>query len=170
MNTGHPGGHYRTVVRTVRQVLFRYLLFGLIWWAMSEGELHHPGAAGLIVALAATVSLFMVPPGAWRIRVSALPRFLPYFLRQSVLGGIDVAGRALNPGLPLSPGLVEYRLSLHRPTSRVFFVWVVSLLPGTASVSLVGDIVQVHFLDSGQPQMERLLVIEGHVKGLFGTD
>jgi multicomponent Na+:H+ antiporter subunit E len=152
----------------VRAVLFRLLLFGLLWWAMSEGALHHLVPAGLVVAAAATTSLLLVPPGTWSVRLSVLPRFLPYFLLQSVLGGIDVAGRALNPRLPLSPEVVDYRLTLNRQAARIFFVWVVSLLPGTAGISLDGDIARIHVLDARQPQRERLRILEGRIRELFG--
>ncbi|MBE0509552.1 MAG: Na+/H+ antiporter subunit E [Chromatiales bacterium] len=39
-------------------------------------------------------------------------RFIPFFLLQSLLGGIDVARRAFHPRTPLSPTLIRYPLSL----------------------------------------------------------
>jgi multicomponent Na+:H+ antiporter subunit E len=154
---------------TFRNVLFRFLLFSLLWWAMSEGQLHHLLPSALIVSATTATSLLLVPSGTWRFRLAALPRFMLYFFHQSLLGGIDVAGRALHPRLPLRPDLVEYRLELERQVSRVFFVWVVSLLPGTAGVSLEGDVVRIHVLDTGQPQRERLRVLERKIEDLFGS-
>jgi multicomponent Na+:H+ antiporter subunit E len=150
-----------------RGLVPRLLVFGAIWWAMTEGGLHHPGTALLIVAASALSSLALVPPGTWPIRPSALPRFIPYFLHQSLLGGLDVAIRALKPRMDLSTRIVEYPLELEGEPARVFFAWVVSLLPGTASVELDDRGARIHVLDDRQPHAERLGVLERHVGRLF---
>ena len=60
-----------------------------------------------------------------------LARFVLRFLRQSVVAGIDVAWRALDPRLPLRPGFVVYQPRLPPGPARNAFCTMTSLLPGT---------------------------------------
>jgi multicomponent Na+:H+ antiporter subunit E len=94
-------------------------------------------------------------------------RFLVYFARYSVMGGLDVARRALHPQLPLTPGFHEHTLRLTLAPARTFFVSVVSLLPGTLSANFHGERVTVHVLDTTQPVAEQLQALEGVVATLF---
>jgi hypothetical protein len=49
-------------------------------------------------------------------------RLAPGFLRSSLLGGIDVARRALHPRMPLDAGWIAYRTKLPRGLPRVINV------------------------------------------------
>jgi multicomponent Na+:H+ antiporter subunit E len=62
---------------------------------------------------------------------------------------------------------MNYNLKLANSTARVIFVWVVSLLPGTASVQLVGQILRIHVLDQELSHKQRLRELEKHVAALF---
>ena len=65
-------------------------------------------AVGLVATIAATwASLRLLPPAAGKFRVGALLVYLPHFLWQSMLAGLDIARRALDPRLPLRPGFVS---------------------------------------------------------------
>ena len=154
----------------MRLVLFRILLFGLLWWILNEGTISHPLFTAGVLFIAVWASIVLVPPGTWTIRVVSLPAFVAYFLRQSFLAGIDVAGRAFHPRLPLSPDIVTYPLALKRIHSRIFFVWIVSLLPGTAAVFLDEEIVRIHVLDSRQSGPERLDELALRIKRLLEPD
>lgn len=60
---------------------------------------------GIAAAIAATwTSLHLLPPGGSRSSPKAVARLALRFLYQSVVAGIDVALRALDPRLPLRPG------------------------------------------------------------------
>lgn len=167
-HTVSPGPSRRpSISAVVRNVLFRILLFGLLWWILNEGTISHPVFTAGVLLLAVWAGLVLVPPGTWTIRVVSLPAFAAYFLRQSFLAGIDVAGRAFHPRLPLSPDILTYPLALKRTHSRVFFVWIVSLLPGTAAVFLDEEIVRIHVLDSRQLGPERLDDLALRIKRLL---
>ena len=75
-----------------------------------------------------------------------LPRFSAFFLTQSVLGGIDVAKRALAPKLRLNPGFLDFSCAIRNPASRLLFVNCISLLPGTLSADLQGRALRIHYL------------------------
>jgi len=63
--------------------------------------------------------------------------------------------------------VVAYNLHLSRQSAKNFFVWTVSLLPGTASVSLEENQVLIHVLDRHQAQQEKLQEIEERIACLF---
>jgi len=147
----------------------RTVCLALLWWALSEGVWDHWQLPALTIAVATISSFRLWPPGAWRWHAGELVRFLPYFLWQSLRGGLDVSLRALRPSLPVHPGLIEYPLRLTDPAARVFFAWVVSLLPGTATVGLTTDHAIIHALDTKTlPITESLRDLEQRVAAMFG--
>src|SRR5262245_38855523 len=99
----------RAVMRApVRAALARGAGFLALWAAMI-GATPADTAVGLVTAAAATwVSLRLLSPGTGRVRWAFLPGLALRFFRQSVLAGIDVAKRALDPSLPLRPRFITY--------------------------------------------------------------
>lgn len=161
--------HAPRAARLAQALLARSLLMGTTWWAIAEGEVHGWLLSGIAVLLAAAVSLVVVPAGSFWWHVPGLARFVPYFLAQSVRGGVDVAARALHPRMPIRPGTILYRLRLPEGPSRAFFVVALSLLPGTLSARLEGQVLRVHLLHRGVPAEEKLAELEVRVAALFGV-
>lgn len=95
-------------------------------------------------------------------------QFLPYFLWESFRGGIDVARRVIGRRVDVEPGYHSYTLALARPSARVFFLDVVSLLPGTLSADIDGDRLLVHMLDRRQDPSRELSRLERRVAAVFG--
>jgi multicomponent Na+:H+ antiporter subunit E len=145
----------------------RGLLFAAVWWILAEGRVRSPLVAVVLILATAAVSFTVLEPGAWRLKARAFPRFALYFLRQSVLGGIDVARRALNPSLPLEPGFIAIDLSPSTPERRALLVTVVSLLPGTLAARLDGDRLLVHALDVQHPLAARLDELQLRVRDVL---
>jgi multicomponent Na+:H+ antiporter subunit E len=108
-------------------------------------------------AIAAGVSLRLLPPRQWRLRPSVLAQLVLRFLRQSIGAGIDVAWRALDPRLPLRPGFVVYRPFAPQGPTRNAFCTMTSLLPGTlpCGSDSRGGLV-IHCLDVSQPLAAQL--------------
>jgi len=145
--------------------IFRWIIFALIWWGLSMGKISQPFLIIFVITISAALSSLLIPPQ--NMRVTGIIRFTPFFIRLSVLGGLDVASRAFRPSMPLNTGFMNYNLKLANSTARVIFVWVVSLLPGTASVQLVGQILRIHVLDQELSHKQRLRELEKHVAALF---
>jgi multicomponent Na+:H+ antiporter subunit E len=100
-----------------------------------------------------------------------MARFLPFFLWQSLRGGIDVARRALHPRLPLAPLLLDYPLRLPDGPACTFLANTVSLLPGTLSADLENGCLTVHVLDGSQPDVSaELQSLEALIADLFGVE
>ncbi len=152
------------------RLVFYSLAWAVLWWLISEGD---PASwlVGLPTVLAAAaISTWLAPPSAWRWTLRGIPRFVWYFGRSSIEGGFDVAWRAVHPGLPIEPGIIEYRLRLPRGTARVFFANAISLCPGTVSMRMRDDRLLIHVLDMGQPVHQRLGELERVVSVLFGVE
>ncbi len=119
-----------------------------LWLLLSGGDLASwLIGAPVIVAAAWSVRLLPVPDRVPFSPIAAL-RFLPFFVAESLRGGVDVASRVLASELRVQPGFESYPLRLRHVPARVMFVNAVSLLPGTLAADLSGDRVQVHVLDS----------------------
>jgi len=87
-----------------------------------------------------------------RPSVTALSALAFRFFRQSIIAGGDVAWRALDPRMPLRPGLVTYTTGLPPGPARNVFLTLMSLLPGSLPAwQGAGGEITVHCLDVGQP-------------------
>ena len=126
-----------------------------LWWLLSEGD---PASwvIGLPPVAAAGWSVgWLGQGGGGAVSFTGLLRFVPYFLWESLRGGIDVALRTLAPRMRIHPGLAVYRTELRREDARMFFVNCVSLLPGTLAADLNGERLDLHLLDTrSNPEAE----------------
>jgi len=146
--------------------LARAMCFLALWFILMPSVKPADLACGLIATIVATqMSLRLLPPAAGRLRLGALLVFVPHFLAQSVLAGIDVARRALDPRLPLQPGTVVYRVGFPPGTARNGFAIITSLLPGSLPVDETADGLVYHCLDIAQPVAEQLADEERRLGG-----
>lgn len=143
-------------------------VFGAIWAVLTNADSSSWMFGVPFAALAALVASAMSPIRRLAIRPSGVARFVGYFLRNSVVGGVDVAIRALHPSMPLSPGIIVVSLRLPTPTTRALLADTVSLLPGTLSAGLVDEVVALHVLDTDQPVLAEVRRIEDLIAGSLG--
>ena len=148
----------------------RFAVITAAWLVLTDGSLAYWGLALLVISAATAASLVTMPVGAWRWSLTGLARFLPYFAMQSLRGGYDVSRRALHPGLPIHPGVVRYQLQLPDGPGRVFLVNTLNLMPGTAAVSLEGDVLEVHALDRTAQVSDSIRALEVRVADLFALE
>lgn len=140
----------------------------LLWFGLN-GLDGNSWLVGLPVVLtAAWISLKLLPAVTWRWSVGGALAFAGFFLRESVRGAWDVARWALTPGLALSPAIVCHPLRLPAGPSRLFFCSAISLLPGTAVVSIAEGTICIHVLDLTPRVEEELGKLERRVAALFG--
>lgn len=146
------------------------VVFGAIWVVLTNGDTSSWMFGIPFTAFAALVSSAMSPITRLPIRPLALIRFLAYFLRNSVVGGVDVALRALQPSMPLTPGIVVCSLRLPTPTTRALLAYTVSLLPGTLSSGLEDEVIALHVLDTEQPVLVEIRRIENLIADIMGIE
>ncbi len=143
-----------TASAALRPFALRGLLLCGLWAVLANGE---GWGFGVPVALgSAWLSLRLAPPSQHRLRLTALPRFVGWFLWQSMRAGWDVARRTLHPALPLNPGMIRLRPKLPTGAPTWWLMLIISLLPGTLSVRMAGATLELHCLD-----------VEGDVTGAF---
>jgi multicomponent Na+:H+ antiporter subunit E len=139
-------------------------------WAAFAG-LEDPASwiVGVPTVIAASWSRSSLSPRRnEHVSVVGILQLLPVFFWESFKGGFDVARRVLRLRPKIDPGLVDYRLNLSSTSARVFFVDLVSLLPGTLSADIRGDRMRIHALDLTQDSITELWRLERRVAAVFG--
>jgi multicomponent Na+:H+ antiporter subunit E len=156
-------------------VLGRFAVFAVLWWLLTDGR-----ADGLVfglccAALAALLPLVIDDPRTSTRQpgllptVLRLPLLVPFFLWQSLSGGVDVALRAFKPRLPLAPAMIVYPLRLPPGPAPVLMASLVSLMPGTLAM-ISGTRLRVHVLDETRAYRDDLERLERRVARVFGID
>jgi multicomponent Na+:H+ antiporter subunit E len=144
-----------------RPAVMRALAFLVLWLILTGGNAADLGAGAVAVLAATWTSLRLLPPGRSRWRPASLARLGVRFLYQSLIAGIDVARRALDPRLPLTPGFVVYPVGLPPGPARNMFTTLMSLLPGTVPTGAdARSQLLVHCLDVEQPVIAQLAAEE----------
>ncbi len=156
----------KSVFFHLRSGCLRAVLFALMWWTLTDGEVGSWLVGTPVILFTTLVSVLLLPPFSWSL--PGVVRFVPFFLWRSLYGGVDVARRALQPRLPISPGLFDHRWRLPPGLPRVFMANIVSLLPGTLSVELGANCLQVHVLDERKDFLSELEKVEQRVAAMFG--
>jgi multicomponent Na+:H+ antiporter subunit E len=156
--TGWPGA-----------LALRTAAFGALWWAFTEGRPEGWVAGVPVVALAVAASAGIAAPSGLRLRPLAALRLAGFFLWRSLRGGVDVAWRALAPGLPIAPRYEEVPLALPDGPARMLLAAGTSLMPGTLSVELRSDRLTVHVLDGRRSIAPDVRDLERRVAAALGV-
>jgi multicomponent Na+:H+ antiporter subunit E len=155
---------------SVRVALARGVGF-FAFWVILIGFGPADLVVGLVAAAVATwTSLRLLPPQPGRVRLTAVLSLIPHFLWKSVVAGVDVARRALDPRLPLRTGFVAYPARFRSRPARNAFASYTSLLPGTLPVEDDGETLLYHCLDIEQPVAAELATEETMLAQAVGGD
>ena len=149
-----------------RTASVRALCFFALWIVLMPSAKPADLFVGFLAATIATIaSLHLLERTAGHVRFGALLAFMPHFLWQSVLAGIDVARRALSPRMPLNTGFVTYPTKFPPGLARVEFAMITSLLPGTVPAGETDGAILYHCLDVTQPVTRQLAAEEQRLAG-----
>ncbi len=151
----------------LKSALWRSTGFATVWVVLVGPDFASWIVGGPAVVAATLASLKLSAPRAQTLSMSGLARFIPYFLWESLRGGLDVAARVLLPKMRVQPGITLYRIRLRSASARLVFIDSVSLLPGTLSADLNGDLLAVHALDIEADVDTELTRLEERVADLF---
>ncbi|XXF76958.1 Na+/H+ antiporter subunit E [Myxococcaceae bacterium GXIMD 01537] len=154
---------------TAKSALLRVLFLCAAWWALCDGDLSSLRFGIPVLVVGAAVSFFLSPPREAGWTLLGLVRFAAFFLAGSVHGGFDVARRALQPSLPISPVFVRYSLRIPPGPPQTLYRITLSLMPGTVNADILGNELVVHALvDRGEGIRAELTVLEQRIAQLFG--
>ncbi|MBN2847654.1 MAG: Na+/H+ antiporter subunit E [Coriobacteriia bacterium] len=154
----------------LRHLFWRTVGLTLVWVVITEAAVSSFAVGIPLALLGAALSVIVQPRSLSAVYVPGVMRYLAFFAIQSLLGGVDVARRALSPSMPLDPACVRYPLRIAGDGPRVVFANTISLLPGTLSARFLGDVIEVHVLDNHARVLDDLARVEERVAGLFGTN
>lgn len=114
----------------------RFVALGLVWLALSGADPANL-VYGVIAAAAATaLSLALLPPADpsvrhWPARLWGTIVLVAWFLQQSVIGGVDVARRAVWPTIDIAPAVVDVDVTLPEGPAQQLSLLLMNLLPGS---------------------------------------
>ena len=143
----------------------RLAYFAAFWLVLTGGDTSGWAAGAITSVVACLMSLQLLPLGARTVKITGAIGLLPGFLLRSLIGGIDVAWRAMHPHMPLNPGWVLYPLHLPPGPPRVALGSEVSLMPGTLAAGSIDGRLYVHCLVRGQPVEAMLAIAERRIAG-----
>lgn len=115
------------------------------------------------------LTLFL--PASAPLRLSPLEglRFAKFAIFGILRGAIDVSRRSLSPQT-LKPGCMPWRTTLPEGRPRRLFAVAITLLPGTLTAWMEGDMLTVHALDLSDATRAELAALEEHIAKLFKLD
>jgi multicomponent Na+:H+ antiporter subunit E len=164
-----PPAHARDAVtwRVRRSWAWRVAVVLLLLWVLLAGVASWPVGAAVAVA-GGIIGAWLAPgePHPWR--PWRLFGFAAYFVHASMLGGLDVARRALRRRVDVAPCFATYVLALPPGQPRTLMIGMTSLLPGTLSAALDAPSgrLLVHALDPDV--LDSVPALERKVAWLFG--
>lgn len=156
------------MIATAFTVLSRLAIFTLLWLPLAGTRVESPVIGALAILAASVSSLLLWPQSGLYLRWRNLPPLVCHFFVHSLLGGIDVARRAFSRSMPLEPAFLHYQTSIRSEAGRVLFIWVIGMMPGTASVDLQHtDRITVHVIDIREYNESNLRRIEQKIAAVF---
>lgn len=125
----------------------------MLLWVLLTGSLDRQELiAGAVVSFLVTAlftSRLVIFTGfrfSWLAPVYILS-YLGNFLVALVLANFDLAVRVLSPSLPIRPEMVEVKTVLKSPLAKLMLANTITLTPGTLTVDLIEDRLQVHWVN-----------------------
>ena len=151
----------------LRSFLLRFVLLAVGWLVLSGGyQISDIWFVILCLTATTAISIYTVPPGQWVINPLGVARFFPYFLVTALRGGWDVARRVFFRTVPTDPDFITIQHD-RNPQKTLILVWIISLLPGTASSLITDDSIVVHVLDKNLPVAEEIQELKSRINQIF---
>lgn len=161
--------------RQAMSIVIRLAAGAIGWWALAEGDSSMYGYGIVVVPLATAVSWWILPPKpsaattGFGARLSAILRLAGWFAGRSLLGGIDVARRAISDKSAIDPIYESYTLQLDSDGAQVLITQLMNLMPGSLSVELENGTVLLHSLHPELPVIDQMAELERRVAAALGT-
>lgn len=75
-----------------------------------------------------------------------LIRYVPWLIGQVIRSNLDVARRIVSPELPIHPSVIKVDAAHHTEVGRVTYANSITLTPGTISLDVSAETIEVHAL------------------------
>jgi len=140
--------------------LITFIIAFLLWQLLTSSIASSEIITGLFVAF--IVSLLSAPKvtllNGMIISISmpiALIKYLAYFVKMLVLANIDVARRVLSYKINIEPQMVQVKTSMESDLGKLLLANSITLTPGTLSVDIIDNQIQVHWLNCPATDIDR---------------
>lgn len=150
----------------------RLAVIALVWVAATEASLSALGYGAVALPLVVAVSYVLTGmPRRHRLGARARMRGIllvgelaGWVLWRSVVGGVDVARRALwVPRADVDPQWITHTTELETPTARAALALVANLMPGSLTASLEDRTLDVHAISPAVDVAGSLAVLERRI-------
>ena len=152
------------------------LLLTGFWFLLSDGDINSLLVGVFFIPMSIYVSAKLSEKTdranrTFYINIAKLPKFIWFFLYQSIRGGTDTALRVVSVDMKLQPEFINYPIK-HLPAGSPMnlFMNVVSLLPGSVSVIREPTSVLVHVLTVTSSSLEEIYECERAICELYSLD
>lgn len=163
----------------IASVVVRLLVIAVLWFAATEAGPSALGYGLVAVPLVAAATYAVLPrrrlalEGSLARRVGGILSVIPlagWVLWRSVVGGVDVARRALwLPRPDIAPAWSVYETTLRTRSARVALALVMNLMPGSLSASLDGTRLDVHVIDPDLDVHAAIAALERRLARIEGS-
>lgn len=129
----------------------RWLAFCAAWVVLGRTSPADLAAGVVIAAIAARLSLALLPPAGGRLHLAGVAAYLARFAAGAFAAGWDVARRVAATPPRVAPGIVTVPCAVPEGVARDAFRALASLQPGTLPLAAPGPGLTVHCLDVTAP-------------------
>lgn len=153
--------------------------FILLWWLLTAGDVVSwlVGLPTVLLAWLAYRHLRLrtvtasAPLVLTTLSWQGILRFIPFFLLESIRGGVDVAWRVWLLRIPVQPDFLVYSVHLPAGTARAVFLYTIGLLPGTLSVEMDDNgQLHIHALMADAAAQAGVVRLEQRIAAVFGLN
>jgi len=142
----------------------------IVLWAGFHWDDPASWTVGVPMALiGGALTLFLPASAPFRLSPLGGLRFAKFAIVGILRGAVDVSRRSLSPQT-LQPGCLTWRTHLPKGRPRRLFAVAITLLPGTLTARIEGDMLTVHALDLSDTTRAELAALEAHIAELYGLD
>jgi multicomponent Na+:H+ antiporter subunit E len=142
-------------------------LFAL-WLLFSQSYTAVHMAIGFGVALGvALLNSSELSRSIYRVSWIGLLVYAPWLFSRILASGVHLTYLILHPRLPLDPRIIRYRTQLTGDTALTIFGNSITLTPGTVTVEIDSDELEVHALDEASALDITSLRLEKKIADLF---
>lgn len=105
------------------------------------------GLISVVAVIACTARLGVLDDEGMPVQLlPGLIRYVPWLAGQVIRSNLDVARRIINPKLPISPSVIYVDAKRHTEVGRVTYANSITLTPGTISLDVSDETIEVHAL------------------------
>jgi multicomponent Na+:H+ antiporter subunit E len=104
------------------------------------------GSVCLVVYLALRMDVVDHEGHPVHLKIRLTINYWLWLLKEIVISNIDVCRRILSPGMTISPTVIKIKSTQATGLGHVIYANSITLTPGTVSINLDGDIIEVHAL------------------------